>query len=102
MISAVAPLLLFLSDCSPTAPLSVDTPGSVIVDRQPTSGHLTGSQGGRVGGQHSQSGGIGVDLLQRSVAELIHPQEVSLGTGSELIVVSLNMKYRYLYYIYVM
>ena len=50
MISPAVPQLLFLSDGSPTAPLGVETPGSVIVvivDRQLTSGHLTRGQGGR-------------------------------------------------------
>ena len=94
MISPAVPQLLFLSDGSPTAPLGVETPGSVIVvivDRQLTSGHLTGGQGGRARAQYSQPSGVGQELLQGSVAKLVYPQEVSLVTSSELIIVFLNL-----------
>ena len=86
-------MLLFLSDDSPTSLLSVDSPGRVIVDWQPSSGDLAGGQGGRVRGQQAQPGGGRADLLHGPVSELIHPQEVSLETSSEQSVVSLNRKY---------
>ena len=86
-------LLLFLSDGSPTSLLSLHSPGRVIVDWQPSPGHLAGGQGGRVRGQQAQPGGGRADLLHGPVCELIHSQEVSLDSSSEQSVVSLNRKY---------
>ena len=86
-------LLLFLSDVSPTSLLRVQSgPGSPVVDWEPSPGHLTGGQGGRVRGEEPQPRDGGPDLLQGPVSQIIHPQEVSLETSSEQGVVSLNWK----------
>ena len=83
-------LLLFLSDGSPTFLLRVYSPGRVIVDWELAPGHLTGRQGGLVRGEQAQPRGSISDFSHGPVCELIHSQEVRLGTSSEQSVVSLN------------
>ena len=87
-------LLLFLSDVSPTSLLRVQPgPDSPVVDWEPSPGHLTGGQGGRVRGEEPQPRVGGPDLLHGPVSEVVHPQEVSLEPSREQGVVSLNWKY---------
>ena len=83
-------MLLFLSDGSLTSLLSVNSPGRVRVDGQLAPGDLAGGQGGRVRGEEAQPGVVRGDLRHGAVCELVHPEEVSLATGTVLNVVILN------------